>query len=148
MLFSIFQHNPGHGTCDGTLKNQQYFKCAADSGVFVGLDKLSPLEDDNLELRTPSKSPKKDNHGQVNIKSNVDLVNSPPFFRGKSDPKLPQPRNLYSIKTDQRVVTFDKGPPLRGTVRFTGDIKNSNGQVQIVVGLELVGKTSESWIHC
>ena len=36
-------------------------------------------------------------------------------------------------------MTFHKGRPLRGTVRFTGDMEDSDGQVRIVVGLELVG---------
>ena len=70
------------------------------------------------------------------------LVDSviPSFFKGKSDSKFPQPRNFDTLKIDQRVVTFyDKGPPLRGTVRYTGDIEDSSGHVQIVVGLELVG---------
>ena len=67
----------------------------------------------------------------------------PSFFKGKSDPKLLQPRTLDTLKIDERVVTFDKGPPLRGTVRFTGDVEDSSGHVQIFVGLELVG----SWSH-
>ena len=135
LLFSIFQQNPGFGTCDGTFGEKQYFECAPDSGVFVGLDKVSPLKDDNSESRTPSKSAKGDDHGQFNIKSILDS-----FLTGKSDSKFPQPRNFDTLKINQRVVTFrDKGPPLRGTVRFTGDIEDSSGHVQSVVGLELVG---------
>ena len=65
---------------------------------------------------------------------------NPPFVKGKGDPKFPQPRNFDTLKIYQRVVTFcDKGAPLRGTVRFTGDIEDSSGHVQSVVGLELVG---------
>ena len=113
--------------------------CAPDSGVFVGLDKLAPFEDDNSELRTPSKSPKRDDHGQVNLKSRLDSVISS-FFKGKSDLKFPQPRHFDALKIDQRVVTFcDKGTPLRGTVRYTGDVEDSSGHVQSIVGLELVG---------
>ena len=113
--------------------------CAQDSGVFVGLDKLAPLEDDNSELRTPSKSPKRDDHGQVKIKSRLDSV-IPSIFKGKSDAKFPQPRNFDNLKIYQRVVTFsDKGNPLRGTVRYTGDVEDSNGHFESVVGLELVG---------
>ena len=69
LLFSIFQKNPGFGKSDGTFRNKRYFTCAPDSGVFVGLDKLAPFEDDNSELRTPSDSAKRDDHGEVNIKS-------------------------------------------------------------------------------
>ncbi|XP_074619103.1 uncharacterized protein LOC141877949 isoform X2 [Acropora palmata] len=134
-MFGIELHrNPGFGTCDGTFRNKQYFKCAPDSGVFVGLDKLAPLEDDNSELRIPSK---RDGHDQVNLKSRLDSF-IPSFFKGKSDLRFPQPRYFDSLKIDQRVVTFrDKGIPLRGTVRFTGDAEDSSGHVQSVVGLEL-----------
>ena len=140
LLFSIFQKNPGFGKSDGTFRNKRYFTCAPDSGVFVGLDKLAPLEDDNYsEFRTPSKSPKRDDHGQVNFKSRLDSV-IPSFFKRKSDLKFPQPRHFDTLKIDQRVVVFyDKGAPLRGTVRYTGDVEDSSGHVQSVVGLELVG---------
>ena len=139
LIFSIFQRNPGSGTSDGTFRNKRYFTCAPDSGVFVGLDKLAPFEDDNSELRTPSKSPKSDDHGQVNLKSRLDSV-IPSFLKVKSDLKFPQPRHFETLKINQRVVTFcDKGAPLRGTVRFTGDVEDSSGHVQSVVGLELVG---------
>ena len=140
LIFSIFQKNPGLGTSEGTFQNKKYFKCDPDSGVFVGLDKLAPLEDDNNypEFRTPSKSPKRDDHGQVNFKSRLDSVTS--FFKGKSDLKFPQPRHFDSLKLDQRVVIFcDKGTPLRGTVRYTGGAEDSSGHVKSVVGLELVG---------
>ncbi|XP_044175285.1 ubiquitin carboxyl-terminal hydrolase CYLD-like [Acropora millepora] len=60
------------------------------------------------------------------------------FFKRKRDPKIPPPRNFNTLKINQRVVTFrDEGAPLRGTVRFTGDLEGSSGHVQSVVGLEL-----------
>ena len=139
LIFSIFQKNPGFGTSDGTFQNKRYFTCAPDSGVFVGLDKLAPFEDDNSELKNASKSPKRDDHGQVNLKSRLDSV-VPSFLKVKSELKFLQPRHFDTLKIDQRVVTFhDKGIPLRGTVRYTGDAEDSSGHVQSVVGLELVG---------
>ena len=126
--------------------------CAPDSGVFVGLDKLARLEDDNSELRTPSKSPKNDDQiGQVNFESILDSV-IPSFFKGKRDLKFPQPRHFDTLKINQRVLTFcGKGTPLRGTVRFTGDAEDSSGHVQRVVGLELVGiihSVIDSLLYC
>ena len=129
MFFSIFQQNPAVGTCDGTYGNKQYFKCDPDSDDWV----------DYSELTTLSKSPKRDNHGQGYIKSILDSV-FPSFFKGNSDLRFPQPRHFDSLKIDQRVVTFhDEGIPLRGTVRYTGDVEDSSEHVQSVVGLELVG---------
>ena len=75
----------------------------------------------------------------------------PSFFKGKSDLKFPQPRHFDTLKINQRVVTFDKGPPLRGMVRFTGDVEDSSGHVQSVVGLELVGiihSVIDSLLYC
>ena len=139
LIFSIFQKNPGFGKSDGTFRNKRYFRCAPDSGVFVGLDKLAPFEDDNSELKNASNSPKRDDHGQVNLKSRLDSV-VPSFLKVKSVLKVPQPRHFDTLKIDQRVVTFcDKGTPFRGTVRYTGDVEDSSGHVQSVVGLELVG---------
>ena len=42
-------------------------------------------------------------------------------------------------KTDERVVTFTKDSPARGTVRYIGKEVDSAGNVYIVAGLELVG---------
>ena len=130
MFFSIFQQNPAVRTCDGTYGNKQYFKCDPDSDDWV---------DDYSKLTTLSKSPKRDNHGPGYIKSILDSV-FPSIFKGNSDLKVPQPRHFDSLKIDQRVVTFlYEGIPLRGTVRYTGDVEDSSGHVQSVVGLELVG---------
>ncbi|XP_015770334.1 PREDICTED: uncharacterized protein LOC107348782 isoform X4 [Acropora digitifera] len=121
------EQNPAVRTCDGTYGNKQYFKCDPDSDDWV----------DYSELTTLSKSPKRDNHGQGYIKSILDSV-FPSFFKGNSDLRFPQPRHFDSLKIDQRVVTFhDEGIPLRGTVRYTGDVEDSSGHVQSVVGLEL-----------
>ena len=152
LLFSIFQKNPGFGKSDGTFRNKRYFTCAPDSfAVFVGLDKLAPFEDDNSELKNASKSPKRDDHGQVNLKSRLDSV-VPSFLKVKSELKFLQPRHFDTLKIDQRVVTFhDKGIPLRGTVRYTGDAEDSSGHVQSVVGLELVGiihSVIDSLLYC
>ncbi|XP_067052971.1 uncharacterized protein [Acropora muricata] len=143
-LFGIeLNKNPGFGTSDGTFQNKRYFRCAPDSGVFVGLDKLAPFEDDNSELRTPSNSPKRDDHGQVNFESRLVKTRSLSYnvqhkASGKSDLKFLQPRCFDTLNIGQRVVTFcDKGAPLRGTVRYTGDAEDLSGQVQSVVGLEL-----------
>ena len=51
------------------------------------------MEGDNSELRTPSKSPTRNDHGQVNIKSKLVSV-IPSFLKGKSDLKLRQPKNF------------------------------------------------------
>ena len=87
-------------------------------------------------------SPKRDDNGLVNnIISKLQDSIFLPFVKAYSNlNNFPQPRNFDTLKIDQRVVTFhDEGIPLRGTVRYTGDVEDSSGQVHSFVGLELVG---------
>ena len=134
----MFQQNPGIGTCDGTYGNKKDFKCASDCEFVAEWDDfLTVLGDDYYsELTTLSKSPKRDDHGLFyKMKSWLGSI-IPPFFKGK----FPEPRYFDTLKIDQRAVTFhDEGIPLRGTVRYTGDVEDSIGLVHSFVGLELVG---------
>lgn len=80
------------------------------------------------------------NHWKITLSQKRDS-DIPSFFKGESDPKLPQPREILIVlkSIDQRVVTFgDEDIPRRGTVRYIGDVEDSRGDVQILVGLELV----------
>ncbi|PFX21246.1 Ubiquitin carboxyl-terminal hydrolase CYLD [Stylophora pistillata] len=122
--------NPGSGTCDGTFRNKQYFTCARDSGVFVGLDKLTPREDED-DIR-PSKISKKDEN---KLKSSLkDSILS--FWKGKHEQRSFQGIDGV-LKTDERVVTFINDTPARGTVRYIAEEKDSMGNSYIIVGLEL-----------
>lgn len=42
------------------------------------------------------------------------------------------------LRIDERVVTVINHSPARGTVRYIGEEKDSTGNVDIIVGLELV----------
>ncbi len=76
-----------------------------------------PREDPNSN--SPSKSPKRD------LKQNSS--------QNGYDKKL---------KIDQRVVTFIEDYPARGIVRYIGQEKDSSGNLQTIVGLEMVGINS------
>ena len=123
-LFS--QENQGQGTTDGIFRNNRYFTCAPDSGVFVGLDKLTPRGD------SESKSPPKNNI--TRLKDTV--ITS--FFKGKTEQRSSQ--GGKNIEKDQAVVTFlHNDHPVKGCVRYIGDHKDNSGNIQTLVGLELVG---------
>ena len=62
----------------------------------------------------------------------------PSFLRRKDKRKLSQERIDQVLKIDQRVVTFIWDYPARGTVRYIGEEKDSNGNVQKLLGLEMV----------
>ena len=72
----------------------------------------------------------------------------PSFLKGKNDRNVPQKRADYELEIDERVVTFDGDAPVRGTVRYIGEDKDSHGQVHTVVGLELVSETVNVVISC
>ena len=131
---------PGGGLCDGTCGDKRYFTCDPDSGIFVGLDKLMPMDD--AEYKSSSKPLKRGEHGQDNLESRPRDIVFPSFLKGKND-QSPQARTVDYLSTDQRVVTFleDNDTPVRGTVRFIGEEKDAS-----VVGLELVGNSQICFI--
>ncbi|XP_078367475.1 ubiquitin carboxyl-terminal hydrolase CYLD-like [Oculina patagonica] len=127
--------NRGQGTSDGTFRNKKYFSCPPDSGVFVGLDKLSPPEDP--DSKSPPKSPKRDENAQANFKSRLKDTVVPSFLKGKSEQKLHQDRTDKVLKIYQRVVAFIGDHPVRGTVRYIGEEKDPSGKTHTIVGLEM-----------
>ena len=76
-------------------------------------------------------------HGEANVKSKLRDIVFPSFLKGKNDQSL-QATIVETLKIGQRVVTFgeDNDNPIRGTVRFVGEEKDTSGRV--LVGLELV----------
>ena len=74
---------------------------------------------------------------QAKLKSSYkDSISS--FWKGKQEQRSFQ--GIGGVpKTDDRVVTFIKDSPARGTVRYIGEEEDSTGNVLIIVGLELVG---------
>jgi len=123
--------HPGQGTSDGTFRNQRYFTCQQDSGVFVGLDKLTPREDPD------SKSSKKDENAQANFKSRLMDTVMPSFLKSKTEQKSPSEKTNQALEIDQRVVTFIDDYPARGTVRYVGKEEDASGNKRTIVGLEL-----------
>ncbi|XP_068721135.1 probable serine/threonine-protein kinase DDB_G0271682 [Montipora capricornis] len=145
-MFGVQLHgnNPGCGTCDGTFQNQRYFTCDPTSGVFVALDKLTPV--DHAKYKYASNSPERDDHGHATLKSKLRNVLFP-FSIWKDDHSL-QAVTVQTLEIGQRVVTFleDNNNPVRGTVRFLGEEKGASGRV--VVGLELderIGSGTGKW---
>ncbi|PFX21233.1 Ubiquitin carboxyl-terminal hydrolase CYLD [Stylophora pistillata] len=126
--------NPGSGTCDGRFRSKRYFTCRPNSGVFVGLDKLSPRED--KDDKKPSKTTKKDeNNLESPLKASILS-----FCKVKHELRSFQGIDVV-LKPDERVVTFINNSPARGTVRYIAEEKDSTGNSFIIVGLELVGSS-------
>ena len=119
------------------FRNKRYFTCPPDSGVLVGLDKLTPREDS--DSKSPPKSPKRDENVQSNFKSRLMDTVMPSFLKGKSERKSLQERINQGLEINQRVVTFITDFPARGTVRYIGQEEDGRGNVRTIVGLEMVG---------
>ena len=83
-----------------------------------------------------SKIAKKDENIGAKVKSSLkDAISS--FWKGKHEQRSFQGINGM-LKIDDRVVTFIRDSPARGSVRYIGEEKDSTGNVNIIVGLELV----------
>ena len=65
----------------------------------------------------------------------------PSFLKGRNERKSPQERINQPLEIDQRVVTFIKDYPVRGTVRYIGQEEDTRGNMHGIVGLELVGNS-------
>ena len=91
--------------------------------------------EDEDDLKS-SKIAKKDENIGAKIRSSLkDSISS--FWKGKHEQRSFQEIDGV-LKTDERVVTFIRDSPVRGTVRYIGEEKDSTGNVFIIVGLELV----------
>ena len=96
---------------------------------------MTPREDEGDSKS--SKIAKKDENIQAKLKLSLkDSILS--FWKGKQEQRSFQGIDGV-LKMDERVVTFIKDSPARGSVRYIGEEKDSTGNVYIIVGLELVG---------
>ena len=122
-----------------------YFKCPPDSGVFVALDKLTPMEDS--DSKSP-KSPKRDESSPSSFAPRM----IPSLFKGKKGHEqkvlISRKGSDHTVKIDERVVTFAGDAPVREIVRYIGEDKDSNGQVHTIVGLELVSDIVNVVVTC
>lgn len=139
-LLGIIFQTPGQGTSDGTFRNRKYFECPKDSGVFVGLDKLTPLED------SPENQNVKRKGGTVQASVTSFIKESLPSFRkGKNEQKSSMEMTEHGLESGQRVVVFIEDKPAKGIVRYIGD---ENGKK--IVGLEMVSINfvDKCWYPC
>ena len=120
------------------FRGKRYFTCAPGCGVFVGLDKLTPLEDSNV--KSPPDSSKRDEYIGAYFTTRPTI--SYAFSKGKKDESPPRKKTDIVLKVDQRVVAFVEDVPARGSVRYIGEEKDSSGYVHTIVGLQLVGNCS------
>ena len=94
------------------------------------------------------KSPKKDE----SIPSSFASRMIPSIFKGKNDYEqkvhISRKGSDHTVKINERVVTFAGDAPVRGTVRFIGEDKDSHGQAHTIVGLELVSDIVNVVVTC
>lgn len=68
------------------------------------------------------------------LKSRLSRIRLSRLFRGKGEVKG---RIDPELEVNQRIVTFIDDHESRGTVRYIGEEKDSNGNVQKILGLEM-----------
>ena len=95
---------------------------------------MTPRDDED-DLKS-TKIVEKDENIQAKPRSSLkDSILS--FWKGTQNQRSSQ--GIYGVvRIDERVVTFIKGSPARGTVRYIGEEIDSTGNVYTIVGLELV----------
>ena len=145
----------GKGTTDGTFRDQRYFHCEDNCGLFVALDKLSPDSQGSSLTKEPrggksyakvasyeppqssqlhwpdSGSPASSTRSRsqaVSKESSVDQITSSRFKKGN------------------RVVAFNKnGTAVHGTVRWVGKNATASRKFTVtVVGIETVSNTIDN----
>ena len=95
---------------------------------------MRPREDGD-DLKS-SKIAKEDKNIQAKLKSShKDTILS--FWKAKCEQRSFEGIDKV-LKIGDRVVTFIYNSPARGTVRYIGEENHSTGNVDIIVGLELV----------
>ena len=95
---------------------------------------MTPRDDED-DLKS-TKIAEKDENIQAKLRSGLmDSILS--FWQGKQSQRSSQGINGV-LRIDERVMTFIKGSPVRGTVRYIGDEVDSTGNDDIILGLELV----------
>ena len=97
---------------------------------------MTPRKDED-DLKS-SKVTKKDEHILAKLKSSLkDSISS--FWKGKQEQRLRSFQGIDGVlKIYDRVVTFIRDSPARGTVEYIGEEIDSAGNVYAIVGLELV----------
>lgn len=121
LLFNNFQEKEGQETSDWTIS-------------------LAP------PLKNNSKSHPQSQEGgeqaQTNISSKIrQKFSLAALFKGKNKQKPPQEETKNVIEIGERVVTFIEDCAARGVVRYVGEEKDSSGNMQTVLGLEMVTGT-------
>ena len=91
--------------------------------------------DDKDDLKSTKIAEKDENIQAILRSSLMDSIVS--FWKGKRIQRSSQGINGV-LKIDERVVTFIRDSPARGTVRYIGEEVGSTGNVYTIVGLELV----------
>ena len=97
---------------------------------------MRPREDEDEDDLKSSKIATKDENIQAILKSSLkDSVLS--FWKAKCEQRSFE--GIHGVlKIDERVVTFIKDSPARGTVRYVGRERDLHGDFCTIVGLELV----------
>ena len=132
----------GRGCTNGHFRENQYFLCKENCGMFESLDKLAPNAEHPLiatsEIAAKPSQPAPANKPDTQSTSLGPHLNT--RFQTQKDPvsiSLPPPR----FKKGERVVTYNKDQiPIYGIVRWTGLVNHGEAKVN-TIGIETVSLT-------
>ena len=120
-----------HGSSNGSFGELQFFTCEENAGMFVSLDRLSPIDLEQYQQTT--QPPTDGRQHQMKTRAQVQQDNQQQKHRNRS-PVRSQPQ----FKIDDRVVAYNrKGQGIHGSVRWTGNINYANECIP-AIGIETV----------
>ena len=137
----------GKGTTDGTFRDQRYFHCEDNCGLFVALDKLSPDPQGSSLTKEPGGGKsyaKVASHGPSSQGGqSTPAANTRSRSHAVSKESSVDQLTSSRFKKGNRVVAFNKnGIGVHGTVRWVGKATASRKFTVTVVGIETVSNTS------
>ena len=122
----------GKGTTDGTFRDQRYFHCEDNCGLFVALDKLSPDSQGSSLTKEPRGGK---SYAKVASHGTSHVVSRPGSKETCVDPRPHPPR----FQKGERVVAFNKkGSRVHGTVRWVGRNTATQKHTVTIAGIETV----------
>ena len=136
----------GKGTTDGTFRDQRYFHCEDNCGLFVALDKLSPdSQGSSLTKEPPSGKSyaKVASHGPPQGGQSTPAANTRArrqvISRHESKESSVDRHGPPRFKPGDRVVAFNKkGIRVHGTVRWVGRNTATQKHTVTIAGIETV----------
>ena len=136
-----------HGSSNGFFGGQQFFTCKENCGLFVSLDRLSPMDNQVNQQETPQQHQNARGYQMVHVsrsqaqaqQSNLDQQSPRNHNPSQQNRRVHSPNHHNSkFRLEDRVVVYNKkGIGIHGSVRWIEYVMYG-GQPLLAIGIETV----------